>query len=462
MSNERATAGDFASHWQERLDFLRAKHHVPGAALAVLVDGEIHELASGVLNRATGVEVTPDSVFQSGSIAKVYTATVIMRLVDEGKLDLDALVVDVLPEFGTPDPEATKVITVRQLLSHSGGLTNDFHHDTGRGDDCLAKYVAAAREVPLALPPGTAASYAGLGFVVLGRIIEVLTGKTWDQAMKDMLFTPLGLERSMTLPEEVLRFRAAMGHLGAPGQDPDPAPVWDIQPRSTGPAARVLVSAGDMVRFARMHLDGGVAPDGTRVLSAESVAAMRHREVDSPDRWTVSADGWGLGWCLYDQEGFRGFGHDGSAVSQHALLRIFPGSGVAIALMTNSGNARALYVELFTELLGALGITMPEPFAPASPPITVDATPFFGTYRRTGVIITVSEQDGKPHVRYEFVDDAAGVSPPLESELKPVTDTIFAAYFAGSGISEEMPVIFTTTGGTQYCWVGMRAAPKIA
>ncbi|MEU4231692.1 serine hydrolase domain-containing protein [Nonomuraea sp. NPDC026600] len=192
-SDRQATAGDFVSHWQERLDFLRAKHHVPGAALAVLVDGEIHKLASGVLSQATGMEVR---------------------------------------------------------------------------------------------------------FVVLGRIIEVLTGKTWDQAMKDLLLPRWELERSMTLPEEALRFRAAMGHLGAPGQDPDPAPVWAIQPRSTGPVARVVVSAGDMVRFARMQLDGGLAPDGTCVLSAESVAEMQRREVDSPDRRTVSADGWGLGWSV--------------------------------------------------------------------------------------------------------------------------------------------------------------------
>ncbi|TMR97180.1 serine hydrolase domain-containing protein [Nonomuraea basaltis] len=454
------------ARWQARLDELCAAHHVPGASLALLVDGDVHELAGGVLHRGTGAKVTTDSVFLSGSIAKVYTATLVMQLVDAGKLDLDAPVVSVLPEFATPDPEATKTITVRQLLSHTGGVTNDFTYDSGRGDDCLAKYVEAARDVALDCPPGMAISYGSLGYVVLGRIVEVLTGLTWDQALKDLLFTPLGLERSMTLPEEALRFPVAMSHLGEPGQDPDPAPAWDLMPRSSGPYGRVIVSAGDLARFARMHLDGGLAADGTRVLSAESAAAMQRREVDVPDKWTVSADGWGLGWTLYDWDGIAGYGHDGAAIGQYGYLRVVPQAGVAVALLTNGGSARLLYADLFRELLAELaGVRMPEPFAPAAEPPAIDLAPLLGTYRREGVVITVTcDDDGKAHIRYEFVDGMKDLSPPLEAELEPVTATVFAASGAGSAFSEDyMPVVFSTlANGTQVCYVGMRATPKTA
>ncbi|MGN9837071.1 serine hydrolase domain-containing protein [Nonomuraea sp. H19] len=454
------------ARWQARLDELRAVHHVPGAALAILADGEIHELASGVLHRGTGVEVTPDSVFLSGSVAKVYTATLVMRLADMGLLDLDAPVVEVLPEFGTPDPEATRAITIRQLLSHTGGVTNDFTYDAGRGDDCLAKYVAAARSVALDCPPGTAVSYGSLGYVVLGRVVEVLTGLTWDQALKDLLFAPLGLERSMTLPEEALRFRVAMSHLGEPGQDPDPAPAWDLMSRSAGPYGRVIVSAGDMVRFARLHLDGGTAPDGSRLLSAEAVAAMQRREADVPDKWTVSADGWGLGWTLYDWDGIAGCGHDGAAIGQYAYLRVVPQAGVAIALMTNGGSARLLYADLFRELLAELaGVRMPEPFAPAAEPPQIDLTPLLGTYKREGVVITVTRKDdGGAHMRYEFVDGMKDLSPPLDMDLEPVSDTVFAASGAGPSFSEDyMPVVFSTlSNGVPCVYVGMRATPKVA
>ncbi|MEW9547361.1 serine hydrolase domain-containing protein [Nonomuraea sp. NPDC050783] len=447
------------ARWQARLDELRAAHHVPGASLAVLADGEVHELVSGVLHRGTGVAVTPGAVFHSGSVAKVYTATLVMRLVDEGRLELDARVADVLPEFATPDLEATKTITVRQLLSHTGGVTNDFNHDSGRGDDCLARYVEAAREVALDCPPGTAVSYGGLGYVVLGRVIEVITGLTWDQALKDLLFTPLGLERSMTLPEEALRFPVAMSHLGEPGQDPDPAPVWDAMPRSAGPAGRVLVSAGDMARFARMHLEGGQG-----VLSSRAVAAMQRREVDVPDKWTVSADGWGLGWTLYDWDGVPGYGHDGAAIGQYAYLRVVPHAGVAVALMTNGGSARLLYADLFRDLLRELaGVTMPPPFGPPAEPPVVDLAPLLGTYGREGVRITVTRgAGGNAHMRYAFVDGMKDLSPPLEMELTPVSPGVFAASGAGPSFSEDyMPVVFATLpGGTPCVYVGMRATPR--
>ncbi|MEU3751575.1 serine hydrolase domain-containing protein [Streptomyces olivoreticuli] len=451
------------AHWQARFDELRAAHHVPGATLAVLTEGTVHQLASGVLHRGTGVEATTDSVFQLGSIAKVYTATLVMQLAESGRLDLDAPVVDVLPEFAVADPEATRAITTRQLLSHTSGLTCDFTHDTGRGDDCLARYVEAARGVALDCPPGTAVSYSSVGYNVLGRIVEVLTGLTWDEALKQRLLAPLGLTQTMTLPEEALAFRAAMGHLGEPGQDPDPAPAWDLMPRSAGPYGRVIASAADVVRLARLHLDGGTAPDGTRVLAPGTVAAMQRREIDVPDKWTVSADGWGLGWTLYDWDGIAGFGHDGASIGQYAYLRVVPEAGVAVALLTNGGAARKLYGTLLRELLAELaGVRMPDGLAPAAQPPVVDMAPLVGTYKREGVVITVSERDGAPHMVYEFVDGMKDFSPPLDIDLVPVSETVFAGTGAGPSFSEDwMPVVFATLAdGTGCVYVGMRAAPK--
>jgi CubicO group peptidase (beta-lactamase class C family) len=445
------------AHWQARLDDLRATHHVPGASLAVLADGEIHELASGELHRGTGIDATPDSVYQLGSVAKVYTATVVMQLVDEGELDLDKPVVDVLPEFETADPDATKTITTRHLLSHTSGLTCDFIYDGGRGDDCVANYVEAAKGVAMDCPPGIAVSYSSVGYVTLGRIIEVLTGVTWDQALRERLFLPLGLAHTMTLPEEALGFRAAMSHLGPPGAYPDPAPAWDPMPRSAGPGARVIASAGDVVRLARMHLDGGAG-----VLSPESVAAMQRREVDVPDKWTVSADGWGLGWTLYDWDGVSGYGHDGAAIGQYAYLRVVPSEGVAIALTTNGGGARQLYAALFRELLAELAdVQMPGAFEPAAQPPAVEIASFAGTYEREGVVITVTED---ARLTYAFVDGMKGLAPDIEAHLVPISETVWAATGAGPSFSEGwMPVVFARLkDGNDYCYIGMRAAPKVS
>ncbi|MFI6904714.1 serine hydrolase domain-containing protein [Nonomuraea sp. NPDC050394] len=444
------------AYWQTRLDALRARHHVPGASLAVVAGGELHELAGGLLHRGTGVEATTGSVFQLGSVAKIYTATLVMSLVDSGELGLDTRVADVLPGFAVADTEATTTITVRQLLTHTSGLSGDFHLDTGRGDDCVARYVEACANLSLDCPTGTALSYSGSGYIILGRIVEVITGLTWDQALKERILTPLGLDQTMTLPEEALRFRVAMSHLGGAGAYPEPAPVWDFQSRAAAPAARVLATAGDLARFAQMHLNGGAG-----VISPETIAAMRRREVECPDKWTVSADAWGLGWTLYDWNGVPGYGHDGSAVGQFAYLRVVPGAGVAIALLTNGGATRQLYADLFGELLSELaGVRLPEPFGPAAEPPAVDWASLTGTYRREGAVLTVTEG----RLLYEFADGMEGISPPLDVELAPVTATVFAGTGAGPSFNDDsMPVVFSTlTDGTPCVFVGMRATPKIA
>jgi CubicO group peptidase (beta-lactamase class C family) len=448
------------AHWQARLDELRTTYHVPGTSLAVLVNGEIHELASGLLHMGTGVEATTDSLFQVGSITKVYTAILVMQLVDSGELDVDATVKDVLPEFAVPGTEA---ITIRQLLSHTSGLTSDFTIDTGRGDDCLARYIEACEELRLESSPGTVVSYSSVGYNVLGRIVEVVTSQTWDDALRDRLLAPLGLAGTVTLPEEVLRFRAAMGHLGGgEGQNPEPAPFWNLLPRSSGPSGGALCStAADLVRLAQMHLDSGVAPDSTRVLTSETVAAMQHLECETPDKWTCGNEGWGLGWMLYDWDGVPVVGHDGATIGQNGYLRVVPGTGVAIALLTNGGSSDLLYSILFRELFEELaGVRMPDTaFGPSPQPPMIDITPFVGTYKRQGVVITITEYNGILHLVYEIFDGRKDPSPPLEIDLIPVSETVFAG--AGAG-QDRIPVVFSTlSDGSVYCYIGMRAAPKI-
>ena len=112
-------------HWQQRLALLADKHGVPGATLAILADGEVADTAYGVLNRRTGVEATADSLFQIGSITKVWTATLVMQHVDEGLLDLDKPIVTYLPTFQVDDPEVTRTVTTRHLLAHTSGIDGD-------------------------------------------------------------------------------------------------------------------------------------------------------------------------------------------------------------------------------------------------------------------------------------------------------------------------------------------------
>lgn len=124
-----------------------------------------------------------------------------------------------------------------------------------------------------------------------------------------------------------------------------------------------------------------------------------------------------------------------------------------------------MYAALYRELLAELaGVTMPEPFAPPAQPPAVDFAPLVGTYRREGVVITVTERDGAGRALYEFVDGMKDFSEPLQIDLLPVTETVFAGTGVGAAFSEDyMPVIFSTLpDGTGCVYIGMRCGPKVA
>jgi dipeptidyl aminopeptidase/acylaminoacyl peptidase/CubicO group peptidase (beta-lactamase class C family) len=456
-----------AAHWQRRLARLAERHNVPGAQLGILrlgtgeSDDELVEAVHGVLHVRTGAPAATDSLFQIGSITKVWTATVVMALVDEGKLDLATPVVDVLPELRLADPDITKSVTVRHLLNHTSGIDGDVFTDTGRGDDCLERYVEVLGEAGQNHPVGATWSYCNSGYALLGRVIEKVTGGTWDQAMRDRLFTPLGLAHTVTLPEEALLFAAAVGHDEHDGELV-PAAAWGL-PRSIGPAGLVTSTVADVLAFARLHLLGGVAADGTRVLSAESAAAMAAHQVDLPDK-LILGDSWGLGWIRFGWDGHRLFGHDGNTLGQAAFLRVLPEQGLAVALLTNGGHTRDLYEDLYREIFAEVAdVAMPRPFAPPEEPVEVDVTPYVGVYERSGVRMEVENGQDGPLLRTTITGPLAELVPdPVEEHpLVPAAPALFAV--KPPEAETWAPVTFyELPTGERYLHFGVRATPRVS
>jgi dipeptidyl aminopeptidase/acylaminoacyl peptidase/CubicO group peptidase (beta-lactamase class C family) len=446
------------AHWQRRLEVLAKRHRVPGAQLGILDGDDVVEVAYGVLNNQTNAPVTTDSVFQIGSITKVWTATVIMRLVDEGLVGLDTPVIEVLPELRLSDPDVTKTVTIRHLLTHTSGIDGDVFTDTGRGDDCLEKYVDLLADAAQNHPLGATWSYCNSGFSLLGRVIEKLTDQTWDQAMRERLFTPLGLDNTMTLAEEAILHSAAVGHVDNDGQQV-PTTVWDL-PRSVGPAGLIKSTAADVLAFARMHLSGGLAPDGTRVLSAESAESMTKHEADLPDKF-ILGDSWGLGWIRFGWHGHRLIGHDGNTLGQAAFLRLLPEQGVAVTLLTNGGNTRDLYEDLYREVFAEVaGVEMAYPFAPPEEPVDVDITPYVGTYARSSVRMEVLAEG--PTLRTTILGPLAELVPdPVEEyTMVPVGPALFAV--KPPEAETWAPVTFyELPTGERYVHFGVRATPRV-
>jgi dipeptidyl aminopeptidase/acylaminoacyl peptidase/CubicO group peptidase (beta-lactamase class C family) len=452
------------AHWQRRLAVLAERYRVPGAVLGILRVGDGADetclAAYGVVNKETGVETTEDSVFQIGSMTKVWTATIAMQLVDEGKLDLDAPIVDVLPELELADQDVRAKLTMRHLLTHTSGIDGDVFDDTGRGDDCLERYVALLAEAAQNHPLEATWSYCNSGFVLVGRVIEKLTDGTWDAAIRERLVGPLGMTHTGTLPEEALLHSAAVGHVSEDGSEPQRAPAWGL-PRALGPAGLVNSTPADVLAFARMHLSGGLAPDGTRILSESAVSAMAEHQADLPDKYTLG-DSWGLGWIRFGWDGRRLIGHDGNTIGQAAFLRVLPDEGLAVTLLTNGGNPRDLYEDLYREIFEELaGIEMPHPLAPPSEPVEVDVSPRIGTYQRAGARLEVLAGDDGPVLRTTVTGPIAALvaEPTHEYPMVAVAEDLFVMRDPDSKTWTAM-TFYDLPTGESYLHFGVRATPR--
>jgi CubicO group peptidase (beta-lactamase class C family) len=452
------THADATAHWTARLTDLAAATRVPGAVLGILADGHQTIAAHGVLSNATRVPVTGDAVFQIGSITKPWTGTMIMQLVDEGKLSLDSTVADVLPGIKLGETDVAGQVTIRHLLTHTSGVEGDIFTDTGRGGDCIERYVAGLADVAVTTPAGAAYSYCNSGFVVLGRIIEVLDGGEWDASLRKRIIEPLGLRQTVTLPEEAILHRAAVGHQGH-SHEGEPHATWGLA-RSVGPAGLITASAADVLTFAKTHLDGGVAATGTRLLSSESAAAMRRQTFALPS-FGGSGDGIGLAWRLSEWDGRTLFGHDGSTVGQTAYLRVDPQTEVIACLLTNTSDSEELYRRVFGEVFEMYsGVTVPPLPEPFDGPVLADIGRHAGRYERASRRYDVRVRDDGRLRAVALVTGQLAVvteAEPEEFDLLPA-DSSGDNFVCRSRVGEPWTAVSfgVADGGRPYIFAGGR------
>lgn len=364
---------------QETVERLAAANHVPGAIVGVhSLKGGTVTAATGVANLGTGAQMTPDTVFLAGSITKVWVATLMMSLVDSGTLELDAPVRRYLPGFDLADSEAAEEVTVRQLLTHSSGIDAADHipDDLGRGSEAIERYVASLAAMGQLHPPGAYSSYCNAGYVIAGRIIEVVTGLTFEEAMRELLLAPLGVQGTYLSPEESILHRAAVGHFPDPRTGTSvPTPRY-LLPWVMAPAGSTLTTTAlDMLRFASLHLR---LPSAQTVVSDEAVKAMASHQIDMPVAQLGSR---GLGWYRQSRGGTAVLSHTGGSLGGFANLVVLPDQGIAYTAFANSSASIAFHEALVREVLvEQFGIELPEPYreeGPARPPVW-----YSGCYRR--------------------------------------------------------------------------------
>ena len=369
-------------------------HGVPGASVAVLKGQTIvSEVATGFINRDTRVRTTTDTVFQIGSITKTFTATMIMQLRDEGRLDLDELVVKYLPDFRNNDMKRLRKVTLRHLLTHQSGIDGDFFPRTDTGDKAIEELLGMSGSLPFLFDPGTNYSYNNIGFSALGRVIEVIDQRSFDVSLRKRIFAPLDMDHALSRPEDNLRFRAAVGHLPDP-KHPDQLIVPKVVYLTIGHKAAgstPAMTASDLLNYAAVHKNKGVGLNGNRILSARSVREMQKPQVTCKDRdwpWQV-----GQPWRLAKWGAVKIYGHPGGTVGQGSDLTICNEKDIAVVCLTNGGNAAEFSRTVVSHVFKSVKVNM---FKPPTPAKKISAKPeeLVGRFRNVAVTVDITDENG--------------------------------------------------------------------
>lgn len=365
----------------------------PGLSLAVVHGDEaVITRGYGFADREAERPMTDDTLNVLGSTTKAFTALAVMQLVERGLVDLDASVTRYLPWFTTPERREDQ-ITIRQLLSHSAGYPWGILFTDGVYPAELEDYVLQLRGVRLASAPGARFGYSNDPFVVLGLIVERVSGMPYEDYMDARVLTPLGMT-SATFDAEVAQGRGLARGYHVPWRNAEPLDVAFV--RSERPAGTLMASAAELAHYLRM-LQGGGRFDGRSLVSEDSLRTM----------WTpvVPVDGAGLGyglaWYLDEVAGMQLVWHLGSVRNSGSHFALVPEAEVAVAVASNVSHPLDPRREVAESIVVAALVFGEAPLAPARSVVLTPTRPSDdllravpGVYASAAGPVVVTERDG--------------------------------------------------------------------
>ena len=422
-------AGQGMSSMQADLEEALARHGVVGASGAVFADGEIRTAAAGLVNVSSGVTMTPETVMHIGSITKIFNTTLLMQMVDDGLVELDAPVSTYLPELRLADPEHLARITVGMLVNHTSGIDGEMVPEQGHDEEIIEKAIPRFAGMGKIHEPGADTSYCNTATVIAGYLCQRLRERSWYDLVKERIFQPLGMEHAAVLPEDALLHRASVGHFTHPETGEPVRTSFVFLPMSFAPAgATAMMSASALVTFAAAHMADGAGTNGATILSPESARAMRTETTRVRGEGAPIA--FGLGWML---PGGGFVSHSGGGPGILATLIAHPESNTAVAVLTNSSHGAALAAELAARWIEEdAGVAPPAPLVRPIVDEEVDIARYAGRYENVAQIYEIEEMPGEMAgtlgvslwARFPFYDDTP-MEPTPAIPLTPVGNDAF-------------------------------------
>ncbi|AZI44716.1 class A beta-lactamase-related serine hydrolase (plasmid) [Deinococcus psychrotolerans] len=350
---------ELAAAFKSEAKRLLEEYKVPGITLGLLTPDGDHFVSLGVTSIENPLPITHDTIFQIGSTTKTLTSLTCSVLVEQGKLDLNVPVRTYLPEFKLTDESVAARVTVHDLLTHQGGFQGDLFEETGDGDDAVAKGLDALAQSPQVVPLRGHWSYNNAGFFVAGRVIEVVTGKTYEAAVTELVLTPLGMDHTLFFPSQIMTYRYATGHNKVNDEMVVQRP-WMMM-RSAAPAGSSCSSTvSDMAKYAHYIMSGtmpepSAAAENSTDEKAEkpevpTLSGMNRTHLWKPVRpigvginaFPGEEGQIGQSWFIDEYESATIISHGGTTFGHQSDFWVSPDRKVGFIAMTNASNGHAM------------------------------------------------------------------------------------------------------------------------
>ena len=304
-------------------DYVKAemeKRKIPGLSIAVMKDGQIVKAQGyGFSNIEHQVPAKPETIYQSGSVGKQFTATAVMMLVEEGKVNLD----DPITKFFPEGPEAWKAVKVRHLLSHTGGISNKLYDQLNMREDIseeeILKKIAA---LPLDFKPGAKWNYSNPGYVLLGILIHRVTGKFYGDFLQERIFGPLSMTTARIINESEIIPNRADGYIIENGKIKNQK--WVAPMINTTADGSLYFTVLDLAKW-----DAALYSD--KLLKRESLDQM----------WTPiklndgKVEQYGFGWGFDKAGDHKVISHGGSWQGFTTYIARYVDDGLSVVVLTN-------------------------------------------------------------------------------------------------------------------------------
>ena len=419
--------------------------NTPGATVAIVSsDRIVYSKGFGISNVETGAPMTPDMLFRIGSTTKMFTATALVTLAEEGRIKLEEpianYVKDLSPKIGT--------LTVHQLLTHTSGMIDEAPMYGDHDDTAMARVIRSWKDDQLFIEPGKIISYSNPGYWLAGFVAESVVGKPYADLMSERLFKPLGMTRTTFRPTMAMTYPLAQGHNANGKSEPTVArPFADNS--ASWPAGSMFTNVFDLSRFVIAFMNDGKL-DGKQVLQPSVIAKLSTPRIRIP---TSSTEKYGYGLMISEYRGVHVVEHGGSRSGYGSIIKMVPESRFAVIVLGNrTGVALNKTAEKAMELMLPLKPKEADKPKPELPMSESEMAGYVGKYGQRSVSYEIVLKDGKL-----FLKQGENEVP-----ITKVDDNRFAATLPGSLRPMQFSLVSGADGKVEYLHAGLRASRRIA